>query len=208
MATAPVPRQTHTRSRTTPVSPGKRAVRGRASSERSSKWTVWCAPVAPACGSSPLLQIHRSSTASRAIGKASAAKRRILSSPALRRVSTPAPRNNAQCRRQVIRMSARHPSGRGVPVPLRNFDRQTEDSGQAANCRAFCRSETDSRLAIRCLPRALLQFPSFPLRFPLVSRIETPIRRRDSLRWRKTHRYKNCHAGKLQLGQDGHPPLN
>ena len=57
-------------------------------------------------------------------------------------------------------MPARRPSGRGVPEHLRNLERQTRNSGQAANCRAFCRSETDFRPAIRCLPESL--------RFPLV----------------------------------------
>jgi len=65
-------------------------------------------------------------------------------------------------------MPARRPSGRRVPEHLRNLERQTENSGQAANCRAFCRSETDFRPAIRCLPRVLPEFPGFPSPFILV----------------------------------------
>jgi hypothetical protein len=59
-------------------------------------------------------------------------------------------------------MPVKRPSGRGVPEPLRNLERQTQNSGQAANCRAFCDSETDFRPAIRCLPRVLPGFPGFP----------------------------------------------
>jgi hypothetical protein len=109
-----------------------------------------------------------------AIGKASAARRRILSNPVLRRTPGPALGDNAQRRRETIRMPARRPSDRGVPEPLRNLDQPMRNSGQAANGRAFCRSKTDFGPAIRCLPRVIPGFPGFPLfppRFPLCSRI-------------------------------------
>jgi hypothetical protein len=64
-------------------------------------------------------------------------------------------------------MPVKRPSGRGVPEHLRNLERQTQNSGQAANCRAFCDSETDFRPAIRCLPRVLPGLPGFPSPFML-----------------------------------------
>ena len=72
-------------------------------------------------------------------------------------------------------MPARRLSGRGVPEHPRNLERQTQNSGQAANCRVFCHAETDFRPAIGCLPRVIPRFPSFP-DFPLCSRIEMLIR--------------------------------
>ncbi len=56
-----------------------------------------------------------------------------------------------------------------------NFKPQTQDTRQAANCRAFCPSKTDFGPAIGCLPRVLPDFPPFPPRFPLCSRIEMLI---------------------------------
>jgi hypothetical protein len=133
------------------------------------------ANAAPGCRSSPLLQNRAWSTASCAIGKASAAKRRILSNPALRRAPTPALGNDAQHHTHAVRMPTRCPSGRGVPEHLCNFERPTRNSGPTANCRAEIGFRAAESPAIRCLPRVLPGFPSFPPRFPLCSRIETLI---------------------------------
>ena len=40
-------------------------------------------------------------------------------------------------------MPARRPSTRSVPGHVRNLERKMETLGQAANCSAFCHSETD-----------------------------------------------------------------
>jgi hypothetical protein len=65
-------------------------------------------------------------------------------------------------------MPTSRPSGRGVPDHQPDLERKAETSGQAANGRAFCRSKTDFRPAIRRLPRVLPGFLSLPPQFPLV----------------------------------------
>ena len=107
MATTPMPRQTPMRSKTIPTFRRKPGAPGRACSEKSLKLTRLSANGAPGCGSSPLLQNRGWSTASCAIEKASAAKQRILSNPALRRASTPALGNDAQHHTSGCRPGAR-----------------------------------------------------------------------------------------------------
>jgi hypothetical protein len=71
-------------------------------------------------------------------------------------------------------MLARRPSGRGVREHLGKLERQMQNSGQAANCRDFRRSETDLHPAIGWLPRVFFRFPS-PSDFPLCARMEMLI---------------------------------
>jgi len=56
---------------------------------------------------------------------------------------------------RLLREKLGRPSDRGLSEHLRHLQRRSPNSGQAADCRAFCHSETDFRPAIRCLPRVL-----------------------------------------------------
>ena len=88
--TAPMPPPIHRRIGTIPTPPGRPGARGRAWSGKSSKPTLWSAPVEPACASSPLIQIRPSSTASCVIGKTRAAGQGIPSGRVLRPAPLPA----------------------------------------------------------------------------------------------------------------------
>jgi hypothetical protein len=92
----PMPAPRRARIRIIRTSPGKPVARGRVLSGKSSRRTLCFAPAVPACASVPLSRNRALSIASCAIGKASAATRRILSSRELRRAPMAALCSNAR----------------------------------------------------------------------------------------------------------------
>lgn len=73
-------------------------------------------------------------------------------------------------------MPARRPFSRGVAEHLCDLERQTQNSGPAANRQAFFQAERDFLLAIGYLPRVIPRFPLISPDFPLCCRIGTLIR--------------------------------